>query len=396
MRYSIAFKNLPFEPEKRQVIYVENQYDERINAIIKDNYERLKWEFNRVNLEFVYFPMFFNDEEIKEKVLYYAPYLTSEIIEKTELRSSYLLGYMSHLENQDKIKPSFLYAPKREDEEWIFQGLTIDIDGDDTNAIIQWFEDTIYEIEEVLASTQQMTERRYDEDIDELDSISNREPLVEPQVEYSSTPDFGEIFKKRVKQFKKSSVEEDNDESRPRLEEIQEKDVRETFEAMGKNYEKLRLVGIPLSVIIEFLKKYETISKLQITDNLRIILPDYNIEVAMTPLHKAIYLLFVINNKKGIVLQQLENYHHELVSLYCRTLKREQLTPKQIESLNNLENSYIHEESSIHYNISKINRYFRDLIDEHLAYHYYITGKPGEPYNIPLNDNLIKWEDTYE
>ena len=45
MRYSIAFKDLPFKPEERQVIYVENLYDERINAIIRDNYERIKWNF---------------------------------------------------------------------------------------------------------------------------------------------------------------------------------------------------------------------------------------------------------------------------------------------------------------------------------------------------------------
>ena len=107
MKYSIALKNLPFEPERRQVIYVENQYDERINAFIKDNYDQLRWTFKRSNLDFIYFPMFFNDEEIKEKVLYYAPYLTTEIIEKAELRSSYLLSYMSH------YSFPFVFSPKR-------------------------------------------------------------------------------------------------------------------------------------------------------------------------------------------------------------------------------------------------------------------------------------------
>jgi hypothetical protein len=101
---------LPFKPEDRQVIYVENQYDERINTIIKKHYEQLKWSFKRANLDFVYLPMFFNDDETKEKILYYAPYITSEIIEKAELRSSYLLGYMSHVENREKIMPSFLCA----------------------------------------------------------------------------------------------------------------------------------------------------------------------------------------------------------------------------------------------------------------------------------------------
>ena len=105
MKYSIAFKGLPFEPEKRQVIYVENLYNARINAIIKEIYEQLKWTFKRANLDFIYLPMFFNDEETKEKILYYAPYLTSEIIENAELRNNYLLSYMSNLGNRDEIGP---------------------------------------------------------------------------------------------------------------------------------------------------------------------------------------------------------------------------------------------------------------------------------------------------
>ena len=127
MKYTIAFRDMPFEPEFRQVIYVENQFDERTNKIIKENYDQLKWLFKRANLEFIYLPMFFNDEETRERVLYYAPYLTSEIIEKAELRSCYLLGYMSHLENKEKIVPSLLFAPRKNEEEWIFEGISIDI-----------------------------------------------------------------------------------------------------------------------------------------------------------------------------------------------------------------------------------------------------------------------------
>lgn len=411
MKYSITFKGLPFEPERKQVIYVENQYDERINTIIKEKYDWLKWTFKRANLDFVYLPMFFNDEEIKEKVLYYAPYLTEEIIEKVELRSSHLLRYMSHPENLGKIAPSFLYEPKKVDEDWVFQGLTIDInDGD--NEITKWFENTVSEIEEELTPEVQFSLAPEDpgpkirfqkvEEESQTGMTGEPGPDEEPQVERSSTPNFWEKALKGVRKFGKAIVEEEGDErkcgkpSLPSLDDIQEEDVRETFEAMGENYEKLRLKGIPLSVIIEFLEKYETISRLLITDDHRIILPDYNIEVRMTPLHKAIYLLFITNRKKGIVLQKLEELHGELEKLYCKTLHKEQLNPKELKRINSLESSYKDEDSSIHYNISKINRYFRDLIDEHLAYHYYITGIPGEPYNIHLNDDLIIWEDTYE
>lgn len=405
MIYSVAFRNLPFKPEKRQVIYVENQYDERINTIIKKNYDWLKWNFKRENLDFVYLPMFFNDEEIKEKVLYYAPYLTQEIMEKVELRSNHLLNYMSHLENRNRIKPSFLFAPKKEDEEWVFQGKTIDFDGNESE-ITKWFEQTISEIEEELDENTgelyaSIRYHKIEKDVSQ-GMVNESCPDEEQQVEYSSTPTTWEKMKKELLKFGKAIVEEEDDSECAKkptpsnLDEILEEDVRDTFEAMGRNYEKLRLVGIPLSVIIEYLERYETISKLLITDDHRIILSDYNIEVKMTPLHKAIYLLFITNRKKGIVLQKLEEHHSELVKIYCKTLHKEELNPKDLMRINNLESSYIDEGSSIHYNISKINRYFRDLIDEHLAYHYYITGKPGEPYNITLNDDLIKWDDTYE
>ena len=197
MKYTVAFKGLPFEPDKKQVIYVENQYDERINAIIREIYEQLKWTFKRANLDFIYLPMFFNDEETKEKILYYAPYLTSDIIEKVELRSSYLLGYMSHQENREKIIPSLLYSPKKNDEEWIFQGQAIELDSEDTNEIIHWVEDVIFEINEELESAKPRRYIRYDEDIEEDGAAMSDASLdASSPVEYSSTPDLYEKAKK--------------------------------------------------------------------------------------------------------------------------------------------------------------------------------------------------------
>lgn len=391
MKYSIAFKDLPFEPEERQVIYVENQFDERINTIIKDNYERLKWSFKRTNLDFVYLPMFFNDEEIKEKVLYYAPYLTSDIMEKVELRSSHLLKYMSHLENQGKIKPSFLYAPEKEDEEWVFQGVTIDIDDDDSNAMIQWFEDTVYEIEDYL--TPKIHFHKYE---DESPSKRSCVTPVDPQVEFSSTPSFWEKVIKISRKFGKSILEEDLDartcgEASPSsLEKILEEDVRVTLEKLKRNVERLRLLGIPLDALMEYIAKYETISRLRITEDLRIILPEYNNrEIKFGALYKAVYFLF-LNHPEGIVLQRLEEHHKELVNYYLQTSKVKGLTPRMTEAINTLEYPG---NNSINIIISKIKAEFKSVIDEHLAKHYYISGKPGEPYKIALDYDYIEWID---
>ena len=400
MNYSITFRDLPFEPERRQVIYVENQYDERINTIIKNNYERLKWIFKQSNLDFIYLPMFFNDEEIKEKVLYYAPYLTSEIIEKTELRSSYLLGYMSHLENKGKIVPSLLFVPKKEDNEWIFQGQTIDLDSEDINENVHWFEDIIFDIDEEMASTEVHRCIRYDEDLEEMGPAMTGVGSDEsPQVEYSSTPRLEDKGVRRWIKLSKKCVEEEYDTgithepASSSLDEILDDDVRDTLDRLERNIERLRLLGIPLNVIVEFVAKYETISRLRVTDDNKIILPDYgNREVQMGPLCKAMFFLF-LNHPEGIVLKRLEEHHKELTNYYIRTSQKKELTPGMLARINNLEYPG---NDNINVVLSRINSYFRQTIDEHLAKHYYILGKRGESYKIALENILIEWEDEYE
>ena len=393
MKYTIAFRDMPFEPEFRQVIYVENQFDERTNKIIKENYDQLKWLFKRANLEFIYLPMFFNDEETRERVLYYAPYLTSEIIEKAELRSSYLLGYMSHLENKEKIVPSLLFAPRKNEEEWIFEGISIDIALNNQIDAFQIFEDIISDIEEEYNPTELFAPLGTIEEEPTVTLVKENH-VDSSKVEYSSSGLLDKARKGLLK-FGKKIVEEEDvcDIKQDSLDDIQGEDVRNTFEEFERNIKKLRLLGIPLDALLEFVAKYETVSRLYITDDLRIFLPDYNNkEVLMPALHKAIYLLFLYNSKKGIVLQRLEEHHSELLYFYRKTCNKQDLTPKQLESIKKLEASYDGNQA-IHPVMSKIRLAFRNVIDEHLAQHYYIIGKPGEPYKVALDDSLIVWEE---
>ena len=46
--------------------------------------------------------------------------------------------------------------------------------------------------------------------------------------------------------------------------------------------------------------------------------------------------------------------------------------------------------------LSRIKEAFEDAFDEHLAKNYIIVGRPGEPYRIPLNPDLIIWGDEDE
>ena len=118
-------------------------------------------------------------------------------------------------------------------------------------------------------------------------------------------------------------------------------------------------------------------------------------EVKMPALYKAVYLLFIYHKKEGIVLQQLEKYHSDLVLFYRKTKKIDQLTPRQLESINRLESSW-NGDGSIYVVLSRIKKLFKKNIDEHLAKHYYIEGEPSEPYNIALSQDLIIWGDEDE
>lgn len=41
MKFAISFKDLPFQPDRKQVIYIEKAYDEGVNGFVKKNYEKL-------------------------------------------------------------------------------------------------------------------------------------------------------------------------------------------------------------------------------------------------------------------------------------------------------------------------------------------------------------------
>ena len=232
-----------------------------------------------------------------------------------------------------------------------------------------------------------------------LTGMTGEQPMESSQVEYSSTPSFWDKAIKGVKKFRKSIIEEEecaektNESAPSSLDEILDEDVRDTLEDLERNIERLRLLGIPLSAISEFVTKYETVSRLRITEDLRILLPDYNYrEVKMGPLCKALFFLF-LNHPEGIVLKQLKEHHHEFVNYYSQTNNLEELTPELLERINNLEYPG---NDNINVVLSRIRYYFKKTIDEHLAKNYYIVGKPGEPYKIALDNIIIEWEDEDE
>ena len=66
----------------------------------------------------------------------------------------------------------------------------------------------------------------------------------------------------------------------------------------------------------ELMEAEPTLSRIVITKDFRIILPDYNdTEIVMTPLPKAVFMLF-LRHPEGIPFKLMRNYRDELLYLY--------------------------------------------------------------------------------
>ena len=153
--------------------------------------------------------------------------------------------------------------------------------------------------------------------------------------------------------------------------------------------QKLRLEGVSLMAIHEFIDKQEPLSRMIITPDYRIFLPDYNdMEIEMGALPKAIYFLY-LRYPEGIIYKHMQDYYNELLNIY------RQLRPNTDEARLNLTITKVVNPlgNALNENIARIRKAFVEKFDEHLANNYIITGERGSQYLIPLNRDLIIWEE---
>ena len=108
MKFTLALKNLPFEPQKEQIIFVESSYNEDVNHFIMDNYERI-CEYCSVNgYKFCYLPKLTANAIDADVLFYNVPYAKFQKSEKS-FTSDYLLRFIANPKNKDLIPPSLLY-----------------------------------------------------------------------------------------------------------------------------------------------------------------------------------------------------------------------------------------------------------------------------------------------
>ena len=160
------------------------------------------------------------------------------------------------------------------------------------------------------------------------------------------------------------------------------------LEDLDVRVQKLRAKGMNEWAFRGLFKTKAQLSRLVITKDNRILLPEYNdIEVKMEPLIKAVYLLF-LKHPEGIVFKELTEYRNELLEIY-KGLKPLGLNKRTVQSIEDVTNPLL---NSINEKCARIRSAFVKEFDEGLAKNYFVTGERGEAKKITLPRDLVIWE----
>ena len=131
----------------------------------------------------------------------------------------------------------------------------------------------------------------------------------------------------------------------------------------------LHAIGVPLLEELRIEAAKGRLSRLVITKDYRFILEDYQKEVELQPVHKAVYLLFLAH-PEGIEFKRLADYRPELLRYYMATGKMLD-KEKVIESVDHLVNPL---DNAINEKCSRIKKVFLSMMDEYSASYYFISS----------------------
>ena len=141
------------------------------------------------------------------------------------------------------------------------------------------------------------------------------------------------------------------------------------LQAEGRNDLLLKAIGAPLLEELRIEAAKAKLSRLVITEDYRFLLIDYNREVELQPVHKAVYLLFLAH-PEGIEFKRLADYREELTRYYMATAKGLD-RDKIIEGVDHLVNPL---DNAINEKCSRIKKTFLDMMDEYTASYYIISS----------------------
>jgi len=321
-------KQLLFQPDEMQIIYVEKDFSPAINAAFQEHYQEISKMISEKGYRLFYAPTINSKILNPEYLKYNFPGIQPDKIETANFQELNLLQYLLP---ESEIKCGFI---------------RLKLDGE-TKYGFSYFE--------------------FDEQL----------PLI-PQVEtYLGKVGKDPIFFSLGRPDSEDDVADFN---------FWQKS-RELMDDVKAKISELRMMGVEEMLIRNLVEVQHQLSTLKIDNENRIFLPEFEKEIRMAPLPKAVFFLF-LRHPEGILFKNLPDYRTELLSIYDKLAHTDdrEIIEKSIIDVTDPSSNSINEKCS------RIREAFLREMNDEIARNYYVTGNRGEVKKIELNRDLVVWE----
>ena len=337
----------------KELIYVASEEDKELSDMFEANPEVFEGWGKMIGFQIVYLPLLMKKLADKNVLRYRAPYLSETEFANTTIGNNFLLQYLEHPSDRVRIKHGFI---RTED---IHRGS----DGKD-KAINRFYPLSSKSSEPIADQLHKIGKQ-----------ISVEKNEHERLLESRSYDDYGDAaIDSGADAHFNSQIDNEN--------------TDDLIAEVKARIAELRQRGISQRILEQLIHPDDRLSRLVITKDYRIMLPDYHdMEIMMEPLVKAVYLLF-LNHPEGILFKDLPSYRNELAEIYGK-LRPGGLSERALQSIEDVTNPLL---NSINEKCARIRGAFVGQFDDHMARHYYIDGRRGEAKKISLPRELVVWE----
>ncbi len=341
--------DLPFTPSFVDVIYVENEYNPAVNGFILEHYDELCQKFTNKHLIFNYYPRVCNQTIQKDVLHYMFPFLKADF------------SFVNKNINIETLQKHLIFGAIEGPA--LIHSVASQNDGTATHA---------FSYCPLVPNSDVPLDDQFEWYIRYIIYFDDKGPCNRVALPYGDDVADWCFDDGDADSFNECALHLKADDLRL-VDEIRER------------INELRKRGYQLGLLQDLIEEQPTLSHLVVDKDFRIFLPDYNnVEITMSPLPKAVYLLF-LKHPEGILFKHLHDYYSELLDIYKQISNR--VVEKNI--LRSIQDITDPTKNSINEKCTRIREAFLKQFDYVYAQHYFITGKRGEPKKITLPRELV-------
>jgi len=367
----------------KELIYVASEDDPVLSELFEKNPEVIEGWGKMIGFHIIYLPLLMKRLKDEKVLKYRAPYLSDAEIATASVGNDFLLNHLQNPNDRKRIGQGFMRTEDIHRRNGQDQAINrfYPISSASSEPIV----DQLHRIgKQIAIESHKGNEGNFRIEEKSLDDYQKASLPPSNSKSSESTVFFDEWDGDDLGATVTPSFDADQHFNSQQMGE----NTDDLIEEIKERIAKLRQRGIAEYILEQLIHPDDRLSRLVVTKDYRLILPDYNnMEIKMEPLVKAVYLLF-LKHPEGIYFKHLPDYRKELTGIYNK-LRPYGITDRALQSIEDVTNPLL---NSINEKCARIRGAFVGQFDNYMAKNYYVDGVRGEVKKIALPRNLVVWE----